>query len=171
MEKACNHCGYRLPRWSEWRDLNSRPLDPQSRFDARHQIFYSSKSRFHKNAESLDTSMFFALLLYHTSAANTIFFVQFQKKKAHKSAQIFEVCALFVRQENRCSLFVFNCIQDDKFSGNNDRNNSHKIGWKNLISHKCSKEREKYCTDINHSILLLRSVRFLCHSKNSVTTI
>ena len=86
--------------WSEWRDLNSRPLDPQLRFDALHQIFYSSKSRFHKNAESLDTSMFFALLLYHTSAANTIFFVQFQKKKAHKSAQIFEVCALFVRQES-----------------------------------------------------------------------
>ena len=74
--------------WSEWRDLNSRPLDPQLRFDALHQIFYSSKSRFQKNAESLDTSMFFALLLYHTSAADTIFFVQFQKKKAHKSAQI-----------------------------------------------------------------------------------
>ena len=84
--------------WSEWRDLNSRPLDPQLRFDARHQIFYSSKSRFHKNAEGLDTSMFFALLLYHTSAADTTFFVRFQKKKAHKSAQIFEVCALFVRQ-------------------------------------------------------------------------
>ena len=30
MKKACNHCGYRLFRWSEWRDLNSRPLDPQS---------------------------------------------------------------------------------------------------------------------------------------------
>ena len=96
--------------WSEWRDLNSRPLDPQLRFDALHQIFYSSKSRFHKNAESLDTSMFFVLLLYHTSAADTIFFVQFQKKKAHKSAQIFEVCALFVRQklasksEQHCSL-------------------------------------------------------------------
>ena len=25
-----NPCGYRLFRWSEWRDLNSRPLDPQS---------------------------------------------------------------------------------------------------------------------------------------------
>ena len=30
MKKACNHCGYGLFRWSEWRDLNSRPLDPQS---------------------------------------------------------------------------------------------------------------------------------------------
>ena len=30
MKKACNHYSYRLFRWSEWRDLNSRPLDPQS---------------------------------------------------------------------------------------------------------------------------------------------
>nr|DAH29524.1 MAG TPA: Protein of unknown function (DUF983) [Caudoviricetes sp.] len=29
IRKACNRCGYRLS-WSEWRDLNSRPLDPQS---------------------------------------------------------------------------------------------------------------------------------------------
>ena len=30
MKKACNHYSYRLFHWSEWRDLNSRPLDPQS---------------------------------------------------------------------------------------------------------------------------------------------
>nr|DAT78494.1 MAG TPA: hypothetical protein [Bacteriophage sp.] len=29
IRKACNRYGYRLS-WSEWRDLNSRPLDPQS---------------------------------------------------------------------------------------------------------------------------------------------
>ena len=30
MKKPCNPCGYRTFSWSEWRDLNSRPLDPQS---------------------------------------------------------------------------------------------------------------------------------------------
>ena len=53
MKKACNHCGYRLFRWSEWRDLNSRPLDPQSsalptalhpdmRLTSRSQLMYNS---------------------------------------------------------------------------------------------------------------------------------
>ena len=37
-----------------------------------------------KNLESIDTTGFLTLLLYHTSAADTIFFVQFQKKKGNR---------------------------------------------------------------------------------------
>ena len=71
--------------WSEWRDLNSRPLDPQLRFDALHQIFYSSKLRFPKTPKALIHLCF--LHFYYTTPPPPIqpFSCNFRRKKRTKA--------------------------------------------------------------------------------------
>ena len=72
------------PDWIRTSDLQSRSLTLMLLF-VRTSRPKTNASIGDKSCESFDTSMFFTLLLYHTSAADTTFSVQFQKKKRTKA--------------------------------------------------------------------------------------
>ena len=60
-----NPCGYRLFRWSEWRDLNSRPLDPQSSAlpTALHPDIFISVDRLARAASNCKSFFIFSFTL------------------------------------------------------------------------------------------------------------
>jgi hypothetical protein len=68
-KKSSKPYGFKDFSWSEWRDSNSRPHGPEPPRDVPQQRHKGNLSLSDKYVESLDTSMFFVLSLYHSPAA------------------------------------------------------------------------------------------------------
>ena len=71
-KKALKTYVFKAFSWSEWRDSNSRPHGPEPSRDVPQQRHKGNLKLSSKYAESLDTSMFFVLSLYHSPAAGAM---------------------------------------------------------------------------------------------------